>query len=118
MAKNEVYKYGDWLSLPVPAGTLSGDPRLVGHLAGVAQTAVAEGGNPAGHASMALTGVFDLSVTGAVASVGLPIYITSAHALTTTATGNHLFGHALATKAAAAGVIPVRLIGNSNGPAA
>lgn len=118
MAKNEVYKYGDWLSLPVPAATASGDPRLVGHLAGVAQTDEGDGGNAAGFASMALTGVFDLSVTGAIADVGLAVYITSAHALTTTATGNHLFGHALATKAAGAAVIPVRLIGNSNGPAA
>jgi predicted RecA/RadA family phage recombinase len=118
MATNELYKYGDWISLPVPADLASGAPVLVGHLAGVAQTKEGEGGNADGFASIALTGAFNLSVTGAIASVGLPVYITAAHALTTTATANHLFGHALATKGAGAGVIPVRLVGNSNGASA
>ena len=38
MAKNIVYKPGDHLSVPVPAGTKSGDPVRVGGLNGVAIT--------------------------------------------------------------------------------
>jgi hypothetical protein len=49
--------------------------------------------------------------TGAIASVGLPVYITSATGALVVAPGAdiQLFGHALATKGAGAGVIPVRL---------
>lgn len=110
MATNEVFKYGDWLELPVASGTDSGEPVVVGDLVGVAQTTRDADGN----ASVALTGAFNLSVTG-VTAVGTPIYITGAGALNVTATGNKLFGHALAVKTAAAAVIPVRLAGHSNG---
>lgn len=107
MATNVHYAKGDNLSLPVPAGTTSGDPVHIGGLNGVAMTSISEGGNPTGSASVQLVGVFDLEVTGAVAAVGDPVYI-DAGALNVTNT-NPMFGHALATKAAAAGVIPVRV---------
>lgn len=107
MATNVHYAKGDNLSLPVPAGTTSGTPVHVGDLNGVAMTNVSEGGNPSGSASVQLVGVFDIEVTGAVANVGDPVYIASG-ALNVTNT-NPLFGHALATKGAAAGVIPVRV---------
>lgn len=107
MATNVHYAKGDNLSLPVPADTASGAPVHVGDLNGVAMTAEGEGGNASGSASVQLVGVFDLTVTGAVAAVGDPVYI-AAGALNVTNT-NPLFGHALATKAAAAGVIPVRV---------
>ena len=45
----------------------------------------------------------------AVSAVGTPIYITSANALSATATDNDLFGHALSTKGATAGPLTVRL---------
>lgn len=108
MATNVHYAKGDNLSLPVPAGTTSGAPVHVGSLNGVAMTDVGEGGNPDGSASVQLVGVFDLEVTGAVTNVGDPVYISSGGALNVTDT-NPLFGHALATKGASAGVIPVRV---------
>ena len=40
---------------------------------------------------------------------GDPIYITPANALPGTASGNTLYGHALTTKAAAAGPLTVRI---------
>jgi hypothetical protein len=50
-------------------------------------------------------------VTGAIASVGLPVYITSATGALVVApgVGIQLFGHALDTKGAGAGTIRVRL---------
>src|SRR5690606_18366707 len=42
MATNEIFKDANYLSLPVPEGTVSGDPVLVGELVGVAQTTEGE----------------------------------------------------------------------------
>ena len=109
MAVNEKFRYGDHLSLPVPTGVKSGAPVLVCALPGVAQTDEGGGGNAAGYATVWLHGVFDLTVGDAIDAVGKAVYITAAGALTNVATGNTLFGHALATKAAAAGVIPVKI---------
>lgn len=109
MATNETYRDGDKLSLPVADNTVSGAPVKVGSLLGVTQTKEGEGGNPDGTATVWLKGVFNLTVTGAVSNVGDPVYITSAGALNVTATDNTLFGYALATKGATAGVIPVRI---------
>lgn len=109
MAKNEVFDLGDNLALPVTADTPSGSPVVVGHIVGVAATKEGEGGNVDGYATVVTKGVYNLTVTGAVASVGLPVYITSAYALNVTASGNQLFGHALDTKGAAASVIRVKI---------
>lgn len=115
MAKNVIFNDGTNLSLPVASGTASGDPVLVGAdltsgLVGVALTDIAEGGNPAGYASVQTRGVVDVSVTGAVTVIGAPVYITAANAVNVTNT-NVLFGYALETKAAGASVIKVRLKG-------
>lgn len=115
MATNIVYNDGDNLSLPVAAGTVSGDPVLVGAnlaslLVGVALTDIGAGGNPTGYASVQCKGVVDVSVTGAVTVIGSPVYITAANAVNVTNT-NVLFGYALETKAAGASVIKVRLKG-------
>src|SRR5690554_5723793 len=88
MATNELFKEADYLSLPVPEGTLSGDPVLVGELVGVAQTSEGDnsytstpirramgdpawntvpastGGNEAGYASVALKGAFAFEIEG------------------------------------------------------
>ena len=61
MAKNEHLRHANHVSLPVPAGTVSGDPVRVGILNGVAQTDRAStsnwgGGNAAGEASVWLDG--------------------------------------------------------------
>lgn len=104
MAKNTRFNgagdKGTYRSLPVPDGTESGDPVKVGSLVGVAQTDRATednrgGGNPVGFATVQLDGAHDLTVTGALASAGTPVYITSAGALTATATSNTLFGHSI-----------------------
>lgn len=107
--KNLVFNEGDKLSLPVPNNTASGAPVKVGSLIGVTATKEGDGGNPEGYATVWTKGVYDLSVTGAIASAGLPVYITAANALTATAGTDTLFGYALESKGAAAGVIRVKL---------
>ena len=119
MARNEIFRDADHLSLPVPSGTVSGDPVKVGGLMGVAQTDRATasnfgGGNPEGNATVWLKGAHVLTVDGAITDVGQPVYFvgdgTSRSAqLSATATDNTLFGHALETKAATAGPIRVRI---------
>lgn len=108
MAKNIVFDSDHTLSLPVTADTPAGSPVLVGSIVGVALTKEGEGGNANGYATVQTEGVVEVSVTGAIASVGLPVYITAAYAVNTTNT-NSLFGYALETKGAAAGVIRVKL---------
>lgn len=106
MATNEVFREADHLTLPVPAGVKSGDPVQVGSLMGVAQTDRAADST----ATVWLEGAFRLTVDGAVANVGDPIYIVSAdRSLTTTATGNTIFGYALETKTATAAPIVVKI---------
>ena len=100
MATNEIFKEADYLSLPVPAGTVSGDPVLIGDaatgLVGVAQTTEGEnygtstpyvppvwnqvpgstGFNEAGYASIALKGAFAFEITGGEAlTPGTPVNI-------------------------------------------
>lgn len=107
MATNEVFHDGESLYLPVISGTVSGGAVIVGMIVGVAETTR----DAAGFATVRTKGVFNLSVTGALASVGLPVYITSAtYALVVAAgAGIQLFGHNLDTKGAGAGVIRVRV---------
>lgn len=104
MARNEQFFDADKLSLPVPPGVKSGEPVLVGPLPGVAVTDRDEG---TGQASVWLKGAWILDVDGAVTTFGLPIYITTARALTTTATNNKLFGYSLGTKGAGTGELTV-----------
>lgn len=107
MATNEVFHDGDNIVLPVIAGVVSGGPVIVGMIPGVALTTR----DAAGNAIVRTKGTFNLSVTGAIASIGLPVYITSATGALVVAAGAgiQLFGHALATKGGGAGVIPVRI---------
>lgn len=111
MALNEVFRYAQRLTLPVVAGTKSGDPVLVGSLPGVAQTDRDTDGN----ATVWREGAHRLSVTGAITAVGQPVYIAAAATgtrqtgLTATAGSDVLYGYALATKAAGAAEIPVAI---------
>lgn len=107
MALNQRYTNALHISLPVPSGTKSGDPVQVGQISGVAQIDRQEDGT----ATVWLDGSWDIEVTGAVATVGLPVYITSAGKLNTTAAGNTPWGIALATKAAAAAPLEVAPLG-------
>jgi predicted RecA/RadA family phage recombinase len=106
MATNEVFREADHLTLPVPTGVKSGEAVQVGSLMGVAQT---DRDDVAGTATVWLDGAFRLTVTGAVSNVGDPVYIDSNRALTTTATGNTIFGYALETKTATAAPLVVRI---------
>ena len=127
MATNETFRQADKASLPVPAGTKSGDPVRIGSLNGCAQTDRAKtdvsptnadgtvnatynagGGNPTGNASVWLVGGHDFTVDFA-AAIGDPIYITGANALSATASGNSLYGHALTAKGATSGPLTVRI---------
>jgi hypothetical protein len=116
MARNEVFRDADHLSLPVPDGTKSGDPLRIGGLNVVAETDVADAAaavsdivgppfntNPDGFASCWLKGAHDFPVEFAITNIGDPVYITAANELTEVATGNSLYGHALSTKTASAG---------------
>ena len=119
----EVFRDADHISLPVPAGLAKGDAVRVGGLNGILATdrrpdtdvttdtqgPAYGGGNARGHASVWLKGAYEFKVAFAVANFGDPIYITPANALSGTASGNTLYGHALTTKAAAAGPLTVRI---------
>lgn len=114
--RNERLHDGDKISLPVPAGTLSGAPVLAAGFIGVTATARGEGGNIPTRASVWRSGEFTLPITDAVSAEGTLIYITSANALTTTSTSNTLFGrtHADAegngaTKSSGAGSVNIIL---------
>jgi predicted RecA/RadA family phage recombinase len=107
MATNEVYDQADNLYVPVLSGVVSGGPVIVGMIPGVALT----NRDAAGKAEVRTKGAYRVSVTGAIASVGLPVYITSATGALVVAPGAgiQLYGHALETKSSGAGVILVRL---------
>lgn len=107
MAQNQRYTNALHIAVPVPEGTKSGDPVQVGQISGVAQI----DRQPDGRATVWLDGSWDIEVAGAVATVGLPIYITSAGALTATAGTNTPWGVALATKTAAAAPLEVAPLG-------
>lgn len=123
MALNEVFKEGNHLSLPVPDGTTSGKALRIGILNAVAETdeggatVVVNGitqntggiGNKDNFASVKLTGVWELEVTGAL-TVGQAVYITGAGALTATATGNFLFGSAIRAKGTGLGPAIVKIL--------
>lgn len=109
MATNFVYKDAESLSLPVPDGTVSGDPVIVGSLVGVAETDKGAGGNSVDNATVRMKGAANLAVgTTTALDVGDPVYIVkSSGALTTTDnTGaNPIFGYALEPKGTTAGEV-------------
>jgi len=110
MARNEVFRDADHLSLPVPADTAAGTPVIVGSLVGITQTARGQGGNTAENATVWLKGGHRVDVTGAIAAVGTPVYIPAGGgALTATATGNTVWGYALETKGSGTGPIVVKI---------
>jgi hypothetical protein len=117
MAQNEVYKYADWVSVPVEdaatptvSGTkgVSGAPIRVGGLNGIIQVGNGDGSNAAGWVSISLVGAWHFTVTGAL-DFGQEVYITSAGVLTATATDNDLFGYSLSEKGAGSARAIVRL---------
>lgn len=109
MSRNEVFTNADRLSMPVPAGTVSGGPVLIGARPGIAKTDRGGGGNDADKATVWFTGAHRVPVEGAVTTVGGPVYITPTSTLTATAAGNTLWGYALATKGAGTSALEVRV---------
>lgn len=124
MAKNEVFKRAEYVSLPVPVGTLSGGAVRVGGLNAVAQVdeptaninaqltpawGEAPSGNRPGWASCALVGAFNLPVSTTTAmAIGDPVYIIPVtNVLTPVASGNNLYGHALSVKGTTAGALVI-----------
>lgn len=115
--RNERLNDGNHISAVVPADTPSGAPVLIlNDVPGVTACKEGEGGNIDGRASVWTKGVFTVSTTDAVAAEGTKIYITSGGVLTTTSSGNTLFGRTLhsaegtgGTKASGAGTVHVRL---------
>ncbi len=110
MARNEVFRDADHLSLPVPDGTKAGAPVLVGAIVGVTETAEGAGGNPDNYATVWTKGAHKLPVgSGGTLAIGAPVYITSGNALSPTASGNTLFGYALEAKPSGAATITVKI---------
>jgi hypothetical protein len=116
--KNEYMRPASELSLPVPAGTKSGDAVIVGALPGVAATdrnegtAVNAAGNIPGTASVLLDDrAYIIPVTGAITGPGQPVYIPAAGgALNVSSTSAVLWGYTIqaadgtyATKASGTG---------------
>lgn len=101
MATNEVFSPGRRLTVPVPAGVLSGAPVVVGSIVGVAQIDRTSDGN----VSIDTEGVYELTVTGAIA-LGAPVYAVVAAGLVTSLTAsdgggaNTRFGTSYTTLAA------------------
>jgi predicted RecA/RadA family phage recombinase len=114
MAKNQRYTNALHISVPVPAGTKSGDPVKVGQICGVAVIDREADGT----ATVWLDGSYTLDVAGAVGSFGAPIYIKGDNTLTATASGNFLFGTALGTKGTGTGPLEVAPIGYTTQTAA
>ena len=117
MARNNIFPFTQHLTrrATVPEGTVSGDPVRVGIMNGVALVDRADsasylptadnpvkhlqnpgawgGGNADGQATIATDGGWEWDVTAASAPTeGAQVYITSAGALTMTASGNSKFG--------------------------
>jgi predicted RecA/RadA family phage recombinase len=105
MARTEVFRHADSLTLPVPAGALAGEPVAVGALVGILETSR----DAAGNATVIMRGGHPVTCPDAVASVGLALYITPARAITTTVGTNVLFGYSLATKGAGAGTVLAKI---------
>jgi predicted RecA/RadA family phage recombinase len=128
MALNQVYNEAESLVLPVGSTVKSGWPVIVGGLYSVALVDAYTGSDAATYATVQFCGVyrFDMALGGSsiaplvtlagqALTVGQPVYITSAGVLTTTATSNTLFGHAIraksATTAVAANEAYIRIFG-------
>ena len=90
MALNEIFKVGKSISLPVPVGTVSGQAVRVGVLNGVAIVDEGTGGNAEGYTSVDMFGGHLFELAGA--EVGDAVYIDGSGDLTTTASGNKLWG--------------------------
>lgn len=114
MATNRVKETGNRLSLPVPDGTVSGDPLVIGDLPCVAVVDKSEW--TTGDASVQTDGTFLLAVKGedgsgnAAVSVGEAVYIDTDGELNVDLTNGKKFGYALeAVNSGATATIEVKI---------
>jgi predicted RecA/RadA family phage recombinase len=116
MATNQQFDKATSLHLPVPSGTVSGAPVVVGALMGTARCKEGDGGHGAGFAAVDIEGAYRIPVVGAV-KAGAAVYIAgsadangllTAASLTATSTSNTLWGYALETKSSGTATITVR----------
>jgi hypothetical protein len=85
VARNQVLAQGRQVQTPVIAGTTLDGPVIIGMLPGVALTDRDVNGSAVVQVGAA---VFNLPVTGAIATVGSPVYITSATTPTVSGASN------------------------------
>lgn len=127
MAANEVYSEAESLVLPVGSTIKSGWPVAIGGLYGVSLLDAYQAPDTNYYTTVKFCGVFRFDMSGAspitplvtlagqALTLGQAVYITSAGVLTTTATSNILFGHAIraksATTAVAANEAYIRIFG-------
>lgn len=121
MATNNRIAWTRSRSLPVADGIASNSPVKVGSLIGVALTDKATTNKPVpgtktGFATVALDGAFDVTVAGALAGAGTPVYIVAAdNTLTATVGSNTLFGYSVpgvtadGSKGSGSGLVTVEL---------
>lgn len=105
MALNEIYAVANSLVFPVASTVVSGDLVQVGQVVGVAEHDAKAGEDGNHYATLKLTGAFKFDTADTI-SAGAKVYVTSAGAVTSTATGNKLIGHAIK---AGSGYVVVRL---------
>lgn len=109
MAKNQRYSHFDHIKLPVPEGTVSGDPVRVGAIAGVAKVDRRADGT----ATVWLDGSYTIDVAGALTE-GQIVYITPEGTLTAaTEAGNFPYGVAATPKTAPAATAEVAPFGHN-----
>lgn len=108
MALNQKYTKAVHITLPLPYDREPGEPVRVGGFAGVALT----GGKKDEVSTVWLDGSWDVTVSGAV-NPGDVVYITSAGALTATASGNTAWGLGIGTKGSGSGVVEVAPLGKT-----
>lgn len=101
MALNQRYTHFKHIAVTATGDTESGDPVVVGQIAGVAQTSAKEGEL----VTIWLDGSYDIEVTGAVTQ-GQAVYLTGANKLTATQ-GDKFFGVAAAAKGSGSDIVEV-----------
>lgn len=114
MALNRKYAEGDSFPLPVPVGTLSGGPVVIGDLPGVALI----DRDADGEAACEFDGVFNFTVKGVVTgggngaiAVGTIVYLQSNGDINANSSSGKRFGYVLAaiTSGATTANVPVKI---------
>jgi Uncharacterized conserved protein (DUF2190) len=107
MADNVIYEATVTVAVPVPSGTVSGDPVVIGGIKGVALTDRDTDGNATVHIGpasvarisvLATAGDDDSPIVGSTVSLGDALYKNASSTLVSKDTGGGLLGYALGTR--------------------